>query len=200
MKTLACGIGLCSLAVLFWLAGTGVLLSEQSAEPLRIATVDLQQVFEQYRKAAETFATIERQKQQEEQALETLKKEFTELADTLPHLGRESELRKEKAERAIQLKALYEYRIKAWNDQVKKQIDTLQAELYNEIRAEIENVARGKYDIVLKAENGGLDPNDAESIPAGIGRRGILFSSKALEISQIVIQNLNSRYAARHEK
>ncbi len=168
----------------------------QAATP-KIGVVNIKTVFEKYAKAKDFEEKLEKEAREEKEYMDRMEKELNDLKTEIEVLTPESPLRKEKIEKFISLQALAKFRVEEWNNRTKTRLNSNTAQIYNEIRSEIDAFAQQNgYDLVLKTESGKLDVNSRESANQRVNRRTVLYHSSGMDLSDRIAERLNAAYKA----
>lgn len=170
------------------LAGTaGFAADDPAPSSYKIGVVDMKQVFDSYKKQIDEYAKL-RTKRDE------MQKPITALGDQINADKEKYEKEKDKMEQGAKraLEEKIESNATKWKaqfDQAQQDIDRqekkLMRDLFEEIYLAIQEVgAQGNYHLIF--ESGG---NDGVSRPGGL-----LYSSTTLNMTQKVVEHLNSKY------
>lgn len=162
----------------------------------RTGVLNIKDVFTKYNKAKDFEAKLEEETKTEKASIERMDKEIKDLLEEIQILAPDSELRKEKTEKLVQLDGLLKYRVEQWNQRTQQRLNENTALIYNEIRDECDSFGQQNgYDLILKTEAPRLEVKSKESANQRVNRRGVLYYSKTLDISDAVVKSLNDKYA-----
>ncbi|MFQ5861566.1 MAG: OmpH family outer membrane protein [Candidatus Brocadiales bacterium] len=167
-----------------------------SAEELQIGVVNLNQVFENYEKRAELEESFKELRAGEEDLLRDKQDNLVGLREEIQLLERGSEARKEK-EVELEKKLLY---LQLEEEVARKNLGAKEKEfyeeLYNDISGAIEEIGREQgFDLILKKEV--IEPKSADllELRLKIGMGTVLYYSDVVDITDMVIDYLNEKYA-----
>ncbi len=85
--------------------------------------------------------------------------------------------------------------------QVIKGYKTLVEQIYGEIVKKVEEIGESEgYDLIIKKQAPELNSGELSDLTVNIGIRTVLYHSKAVDITAIVTEHLNSEYSKENEK
>lgn len=167
-----------------------------SAKDLRIGVVNLNQVFENYKKRTEMEESFKDLKTREEEQLMDKQDSLTGLREEMQLLERGSAARKE-LEAELEKKLLY---LQLEEEVARKNLGEKEKEyyeeLYQDISSAIDTIGKEQgFDLILKKETIEAKSADLLELRLKIGIGTVLYYSEALDITDIVVQYLNERYS-----
>ena len=181
---------LLSAAVLF-----GIVPLKAADQPLKIAVIDMNRVFQEYNKTKINEAKLKKQAEiykeystQLAQSLAKLRQEFVKLRDdsqNMVYTAAERENRRLNAQEKYRQAAAKEAELREYNRERQRQLRDEYEKLRSSILADISNVVSSKclaegYGLVLDKSGRSLN-----NIPL------VVYSSKMLDITESVIKTLN---------
>ncbi len=168
--------------------------SSQAAS-LKIAVVNIKDVFAQYQKAKDFEDALEAEAKDEKEQMDRVEKDLNDLKQEIDVLEATSALRKEKIEKFISQQAVAKFKVEEWNNRTKLRLNTNTAVIYNEIRKATDAYCKeAGIDLVFKTETALLDEKSKESANQRVNRRNVLYSSDSLDITKVVAGRLNDDY------
>lgn len=100
-------------------------------------------------------------------------------------------------EKVVQLQALHDFKVKAWNEEISFRVQTAEKELYNEALGIIATYAKEKgIGLVHKVDSGPIKDQETEHVDRRIDARGVLYIDPALDITADILKLLNDKFAA----
>ncbi|MBI4713344.1 MAG: OmpH family outer membrane protein [Planctomycetes bacterium] len=158
---------------------------------LKIGVVNIQDVFQKYKKTKEYEERLQKDKDKEMRAIGALEDKIKTLLDEIGQLDATSNLRRENEQELERLKAEREYRVKSWNKFIKSKVDEQTAKLYKDIREAIGIYAQeNNYALVFKTEPM-ISETETEDSTEKINLRAVLYHHKSLDITEAIIKLLN---------
>jgi Skp family chaperone for outer membrane proteins len=179
--------------VLFIRSGNAA--QKNSPVPTKVAVVDIVKVFNDYQRTKEINerlnkeqVELQNQRKQKIDRVEALKAQLDSLhPDSKDYYQREKEL----LELSIELKNFTD--IKA--EEVKREFRVMTEDIYGEMIKTIESVAKDAgYDLVLYLDLMDIHGDSFPALLEKIRERKVLYSTKEIDITQNVLDNLNQTY------
>jgi Skp family chaperone for outer membrane proteins len=162
------------------------------SQSLKIAVVNLVEVFGKYQKTKDYEKLLEKKKQKEELTIQEIKAETRKLQEELSLLSPTSELHREKSERLNILNSTLKYKIETWNEIIKKMVNEQTLILYKDIRDVIDNYARENgYTFIFKTDPTLPPSSDSDEVTQQISIRTVLYAPKTMDITEDIIKILN---------
>lgn len=178
------------------LAVPGVAAAETPETAGRIAFVNVRKLFDQSQRLKDFEESMKKEKADREGELKKLAAQIDENLNMLQGLDKKSKVRRGIEETLTQLKAKYDFLVKAWNDESADRVRNAEREYYNEALEVVAAVAKEKgFAAVLKVELEPLTPEESEKIERRIDARSALYVDPALDITEEVIRRLNEKHA-----
>lgn len=188
---LIAAVGLAALV----LVGQITVTSAQGGDTaLRIAVVNVKEVFSSYKMAKQFEADVEKEKAAAQDEINAIEKQMKDLMAEIQILEQNSALRLEKEEELLQKDTLRKFKSERWKAITLKKINENTAKIYNAIRAEVDAYcAEQGYTLVFKVETPRLEEKSDESANKRVNMRGVLFYSPTMDITQPITERLNAK-------
>lgn len=166
-----------------------------SAKELKVGVVNLNKVFENYKKRVAMEDSFKDLKTREEESLTDKQDSLMSMREEMQLMERGSEARKE-LEAELQKKLLY---LQLEEEVARKNLTEKEKEyyeeLYDDINKAIETIGKEqKFDLILKKETIETKSADLLELRLKIGIGTVLYYSDAMDITDIVVQYLNEKY------
>lgn len=173
---------------------TPVWTQQNQGVPLRIAVVNIREVFSQYKVAIEFENSLEDEKSKMQAEIDRIESEMKKIMAEVEQLDRRSPVWKQRSLRLVQLDSERKFLKEEWEATVTRRLNENTAAIYNRIRNEIDAyAAEHGIDLVLKIETKRLELQSAESANARINRRNVLAWKDSLDITNAIIERLNKQ-------
>ncbi len=162
-------------------------------KPIKIAVVNLADVFDRYYKKKEFDAMLRAERAKKFEVIKEKKKEINKLSEEVQLFDLGTDARKRSEERLYQKKVEFEvYRRLAQEEFARSQREYTK-KLFEDIRSQIADYAKKHgIDIVLKVEDSGLSGNTLELVQLEIKIRQVLYASPTLDITDAVVAAMNA--------
>jgi len=167
------------------------------AHAFKIGVVDVSRVFDGYKKRDDLNVRLEEFRRQKAQDIETLRAEVGRLGDKIQLLVSGTDERKtveqELSKKRVELEAARQVAA----EEVEKKYRDFLVEVYKDISdaARLYGEAQG-YDLILKTETLDMETDSTPDLQLLLSTQKILYYSPSLDITEILIQNLNTKYEA----
>jgi Skp family chaperone for outer membrane proteins len=167
-----------------------------NAEGFKIGIVDISGVFDTYEKKADLAQDLQDRENAFKDELNKKKNEIIDLREETQLLDLGSETRR-KNEDMLELKNVeFEGYAQLSQRQVIKGYKNLVEQIYGEIVKKIEEIGESEgYDLIIKKQEPELNSGQLSDLKINIGIRTVLYHSKAVDITAIVIEHLNAEYS-----
>ena len=167
----------------------------RKASRLKIGVVNINQVLNKYEKRKELEKQFMSLQTEAEQRLRQKQTEIKSLQEEIQLLDMGSESRR-KNEEMFEKKMMYlQLEEKMAETKLNRKQKELFEELYQDIRNEIDILGkRGNFGLILKKEDLDLKSSDLVELRLKIGISTVLYYSDALDVTDRVIEGLNSRF------
>ena len=171
-----------------------------NAEGFKIGIVDISGVFDTYEKKADLAQDLQDRENAFKDELNKKKNEIIDLREETQLLDLGSETRR-KNEDMLELKNVeFEGYAQLSQRQVIKGYKNLVEQIYGEIVKKVEEIGESEgYDLIIKKEEPELNSGQIADLQFKIGIRTVLYHSKAVDITAIVIEHLNAEYSKEKE-
>ncbi len=167
--------------------------SQGNTRNLRIAVVNLAEIFERYYKKAELDASLRAERSKKLEVIQEKAKELDKLKEEVQLFDLGTDARKRTEERLFQKRVEFEVYKKMSQSEfanVQRQYTTT---LLEEIRGKIADyAAKNGIDLVLKQEDAELNRGTIEMIQLEIKTRQVLYASHALDITEDILKDMNA--------
>ena len=172
-----------------------------NAEGFKIGIVDLDVVFEKYKKKEDLAQDLQNREKEFKDEINKKRKEMIDLSEETQLLDLGSETRRKNEDILERKNVELEGYAKFAQRQVIKGYKTLVEQIYGEIVKKVEEIGESEgYDLIIKKEEPELNSGQIADLQFKIGIRTVLYHSKAVDITAIVTEHLNSEYSKENEK
>lgn len=165
-----------------------------AAAPLRIGSIDMEQVFKGYKKVEFTSNQLKSDAQAKQAELGKLLSQMQQLGEEMKGLAPGSNDFTAKESEVTRLRATLEAeREQAQTEFARREAEAL-AQIYREVQDMSAAVAKANgMQYVVKVSNEPITGSDPNSVMAAMAR-SVVYSDPSLDITQVVIKYLNQRY------
>jgi Skp family chaperone for outer membrane proteins len=172
-----------------------------NAEGFKIGIVDLDVVFEKYKKKEDLAQDLQNREKEFKDEINKKRKEMIDLSEETQLLDLGSETRRKNEDTLERKNVELEGYAKFAQRQVIKGYKTLVEQIYGEIVKKVEEIGESEgYDLIIKKQAPELNSGELSDLTVNIGIRTVLYHSKAVDITAIVTEHLNSEYSKENEK
>ena len=172
-----------------------------NAEGFKIGIVDLDVVFEKYKKKEDLAQDLQNREKEFKDEINKKRKEMIDLSEETQLLDLGSETRRKNEDTLERKNVELEGYAKFAQRQVIKGYKTLVEQIYGEIVKKVVEIGESEgYEIILKKQEPELNSGELSDLQINIGIRTVLYHSKAVDITAIVTEHLNSEYSKEKEK
>ncbi len=172
-----------------------------NAEGFKIGIVDLDVVFEKYKKKEDLAQDLQNREKEFKDEINKKRKEMIDLSEETQLLDLGSETRRKNEDMLERKNVELEGYAKFAQRQVIKGYKTLVEQIYGEIVKRVEEIGESEgYDLIIKKQAPELNSGELSDLTVNIGIRTVLYHSKAVDITAIVTEHLNSEYSKENEK
>jgi Skp family chaperone for outer membrane proteins len=172
-----------------------------NAEGFKIGIVDLDVVFEKYKKKEDLAQDLQNREKEFKDEINKKRKEMIDLSEETQLLDLGSETRRKNEDILERKNVELEGYAKFAQRQVIKGYKTLVEQIYGEIVKKVEEIGESEgYDLIIKKQAPELNSGELSDLTVNIGIRTVLYHSKAVDITAIVTEHLNSEYSKENEK
>ena len=171
-----------------------------NAEGFKIGIVDLDVVFEKYKKKEDLAQDLQNREKEFKDEINKKRKEMIDLSEETQLLDLGSETRRKNEDILERKNVELEGYAKFAQRQVIKGYKTLVEQIYGEIVKKVEEIGESEgYDLIIKKQAPELNSGELSDLTVNIGIRTVLYHSKAVDITAIVTEHLNSEYSKEEE-
>ena len=171
-----------------------------NAEGFKIGIVDLDVVFEKYKKKEDLAQDLQNREKEFKDEINKKRKEMIDLSEETQLLDLGSETRRKNEDTLERKNVELEGYAKFAQRQVIKGYKTLVEQIYGEIVKKVEEIGESEgYDLIIKKQEPELNSGQLSDLNINIGIRTVLYHSKAVDITAIVIERLNADYSKEKE-
>ena len=172
-----------------------------NAEGFKIGIVDISGVFEKYEKRTDLDQGLKDLEKELQDEINKKKKEMIDLNEETQLLDLGSETRRKNEDMWERKNVELEGYAKYAERQLLKKMKTFFEQIYGEAVKKVEEIGESEgYDLILKKQEPELNRGQISDLQLKIGIRTVLYHSKAVDITAIVIEHLNSEYSKEKEK
>ena len=172
-----------------------------NAEGFKIGIVDISRVFEKYDKRTDLDLGLKDLEKELQDEINKRKKEMIDLNEETQLLDLGSETRRNNEDMLERKNVELEGYAKFAERQLLKRYKAFFEQIYGEVVKKVEEIGESEgYDLIIKKEEPELDSGQIADLQFKIGIRTVLYHSKAVDITAIVIELLNSEYSKEKEK
>jgi Skp family chaperone for outer membrane proteins len=162
--------------------------------PLRVAVVNVREIFNQYRAAIEFENSLEVEKTKMQSEIDKIEDEMKKIMAEVKQLDKESPVWRQRSLQLLQLDAERKFVRDEWSEKVTRRLNKNTAAMYNKIRDEIDAYATEQgLDLVMKVETKKLELQSDESANSRINRRNVLSWKDSLDITKPIVERLNKQ-------
>ena len=172
-----------------------------NAEGFKIGIVDIGGVFDKYDKRTDLDQELSDFVKEIQDEVNKKRKEIIDLDEETQLLDLGSETRSKNEDMSERKKVELEGYVKFSERQLLKRNKIFFEQIYSEVVKKVEEIGEGEgYDLIIKKEEPELDSGQIADLQFKIGIRTVLYHSKAVDITSIVTEHLNSEYSKEKEK
>ncbi len=172
-----------------------------NAEGFKIGIVDVSGVFDKYNKRTDLDQGLKDLEKELQDEINKKRKEMIDLNEETQLLDLGSETRRNNEDMLERKNVELEGYAKFAQRQVIKGYKTLVEQIYGEIVKKVEEIGESEgYDLIIKKQAPELNSGELSDLTVNIGIRTVLYHSKAVDITAIVTEHLNSEYSKENEK
>jgi Skp family chaperone for outer membrane proteins len=172
-----------------------------NAEGVKIGIVDIDGVFDEYEKKAVLAQDLQDREKEFKDEINKKRNEIIDMNEETQLLDLGSETRRKNEDMLERKSVELEGYAKFAERQVIKGYKNLVEQIYSEIVKKIEEIGESEgYDLIIKKQEPELDSGQLSDLKINIGIRTVLYHSKAVDITAIVIEHLNAEYSKEKEK
>ena len=176
-------------------------LSNAGAEDIKIGIVDISKVFEKYQKRIDLDEKLKEQEKGFQDEINKKRKEMIDLDEETQLLDLGSESRTKNEELLERKNVELEGYAKFAERQLLKKYKNFFKNTYDELIKKVEEVGKQEnYDIIIKKEDPDLESGKISDLQYKIGITTVLYHSMSIDISNKIIEDLNSTYSKEKEK
>jgi len=180
------------------LLGSGTV---RAANSLRIGVVNLNSVFQKYKKKRDLESKLEVDMRKRVDILKRRREELARLKEEIELYDLGSDARLQKESEHTRKKAEYEAYRRVANEERAKRYAIYLSTLYDEIRKKIENYGRRHgFDLILKADDTEINYTSIDTLRLKIELRSVLFHSSSIDVTEAVAEELNRSYLRESEE
>ena len=167
-----------------------------NAEGFKIGIVDIGGVFDKYDKRTDLDQELSDFVKEIQDEVNKKRKEIIDLDEETQLLDLGSETRSKNEDMSERKKVELEGYLKFSERQLLKRNKFFFEQIYSEVVKKVEEIGEGEgYDLIIKKEEPELNSGQIADLQFKIGIRTVLYHSKAVDITAIVIEHLNSEYS-----
>ena len=167
-----------------------------NAEGFKIGIVDISGVFEKYDKRTDLDQGLKDLEKELQDEINKKRKEMIDLNEETQLLDLGSETRRKNEDMLERKNVELEGYAKFAERQLLKRYKAFFEQIYGEVVKKVEEIGESEgYDLIIKKEEPELDSGQISDLQFKIGIRTVLYHSKAVDITAIVIEHLNSEYS-----
>ena len=172
-----------------------------NAEGFKIGIVDIGGVFDKYDKRTDLDQELSDFVKEIQDEVNKKRKEIIDLDEETQLLDLGSETRSKNEDMSERKKVELEGYLKFSERQLLKRNKIFFEQIYSEVVKKVEEIGEGEgYDLIIKKEEPELNSGQIADLQFKIGIRTVLYHSKAVDITSIVTEHLNSEYSKEKEK
>ena len=167
-----------------------------NAEGFKIGIVDISGVFEKYEKRTDLDQGLKDLEKELQDEINKKRKEMIDLNEETQLLDLGSETRRKNEDMLERKNVELEGYAKFAERQLLKRNKTFFEQIYGEVVKMVEEIGESEgYDLIIKKEEPELNSGQIADLQFKIGIRTVLYHSKAVDITSIVTEHLNSEYS-----
>ncbi len=172
-----------------------------NAEGFKIGIVDIGGVFDKYDKRTDLDQELSDFVKEIQDEINKKRKEIIDLNEETQLLDLGSETRSKNEDMSERKKVELEGYAKFSERQLLKRNKIFFEQIYSEVVKTVEEIGESEgYDLIIKKEEPELNSGQIADLQFKIGIRTVLYHSKAVDITSIVTEHLNSEYSKEKEK
>ena len=172
-----------------------------NAEGFKIGIVDIGGVFDKYDKRTDLDQELSDFVKEIQDEVNKKRKGIIDLDEETQLLDLGSETRSKNEDMSERKKVELEGYVKFSERQLLKRNKIFFEQIYSEVVKKVEEIGEGEgYDLIIKKEEPELNSGQIADLQFKIGIRTVLYHSKAVDITSIVTEHLNSEYSKEKEK
>jgi len=172
-----------------------------NAEGLKIGIIDIVVAFDKYEKNAVLTQDLKDREKEFKDEINKKRKEMIDLNEETQLLDLGSETRGKNEDMYERKRIDLEGHAQFAERQLLKRYKNVVEQIYGEIVKKVEEIGESEgYDLIIKKQEPELDSGQISDLNVNIGMRTVLYNSKAVDITAIVIEHLNAEYSKEKEK
>ena len=172
-----------------------------NAEGFKIGIIDMGVVFDKYDKRTDLDQGLKDLEKELQDEINKKRKEMIDLNEETQLLDLGSETRRKNEDMYERKRIDLEGHAQFAERQLLKRYKNLVEQIYGEIVKKIEEIGESEgYDLIIKKQEPELNSGELSDLKINIGIRTVLYHSKAVDITAIVTEHLNSEYSKEKEK
>ena len=172
-----------------------------SAEGFKIGIIDIDVVFDKYEKKEDLARDLQDREKGFKDEINKKRNEMVDLSEETQLLDLGSEARRKNEDMYERKRIDLEGQAKFAERQLLKRYKNVVEKIYGEIVKKVEEIGESEgYDLIIKKQEPELDSGQISDLNVNIGMRTVLYNSKAVDITAIVIEHLNAEYSKEKEK
>ncbi len=171
------------------------------AEGVKIGVIDIGKVFEKYEKRKDKDQELKDLEKEFQNEINKRRKEIIDLDEETQLLDLGSESRRKNEELLERKKVEIEGYAKFAEGRLLRRSKELLEMIYDEIVKEVEIIGeKENFDLIIKKEDPELRGRQITDLQLEIVTKTVLYHSKAVNITSMVVESLNARYLKEKEK
>jgi len=171
-----------------------------NAEGFKIGIVDISGVFDKYDKRTDLDQGLKDLEKELQDEINKKRKEMIDLNEETQLLDLGSETRRKNEDMLERKNVELEGYAKFAERQLLKRYKAFFEQIYGEVVKKVEEIGESEgYDLIIKKEEPELDSGQIADLQFKIGIRTVLYHSKAVDITAVVTEHLNSEYSKEKE-
>ena len=172
-----------------------------NAEGLKIGIIDIVVAFDKYEKNAVLTQDLKDREKEFKDEINKKRNEMVDLSEETQLLDLGSEARRKNEDMYERKRIDLEGHAQFAERQLLKRYKNVVEQIYGEIVKKTEEIGESEgYDLIIKKQEPELDSGQISDLNVNIGMRTVLYNSKAVDITAIVIEHLNAEYSKEKEK
>ncbi len=171
-----------------------------NAEGLKIGIIDIVVAFDKYEKNAVLTQDLKDREKEFKDEINKKRKEMIDLNEETQLLDLGSETRRKNEDMYERKRIDLEGHAQFAERQLLKRYKNVVEQIYGEIVKKTEEIGESEgYDLIIKKQEPELNSGQLSDLNINIGIRTVLYHSKAVDITAIVIERLNADYSKEKE-
>jgi len=171
-----------------------------NAEGLKIGIIDIVVAFDKYEKNAVLTQDLKDREKEFKDEINKKRKEMIDLNEETQLLDLGSETRRKNEDMYERKRIDLEGHAQFAERQLLKRYKNVVEQIYGEIVKKTEEIGESEgYDLIIKKQEPELNSGQLSDLNINIGIRTVLYHSKAVDITAIVIEHLNADYSKEKE-